>query len=253
MCDEWMPSLRLSMSQEQFYQLPRHPAYRYEFLDGQAFLTPHSRHYHAVLDLAAALPVLRAEPVTDPWVIRPVEPDEVPRLVPLFAAAFRVTQPFGSLDDATRQEAAAQVLERTRTGGDGPWVAPASFVALQSDGGPQPYAGAIFITLLPGGDPIDWESYYWSEPAPSDLLEKRQGWPHLTWIFAAPLESGRGLGTGLLAAAVQELLTLGYTELASTFMAGNDSSMLWHWRSGFRLLPYPGSHRVIRKRWLGRQ
>ena len=42
---------------------------------------------------------------------------------------------------------------------------------------------------------------------------------------------------------MRELLAMGYKELASTFLIGNDSSMLWHWRSGFRLLAYPGSWR----------
>jgi hypothetical protein len=56
-----------------------------------------------------------------------------------------------------------------------------------------------------------------------------------------------------LAAAVRELLALGYTQLASTFLAGNDSSTLWHWRNGFQLLAYPGSLRAMRARWRKRQ
>ena len=43
-----------------------------------------------------------------------------------------------------------------------------------------------------------------------------------------------------LSSALREL---GFTSLLSTFLAGNDSSMLWHWRVGFRLLSYPGSPR----------
>ena len=56
------------------------------------------------------------------------------------------------------------------------------------------------------------------------------------------------MGTALLAAAVNALLTMGFQQLLTTFMVGNDSSMLWHWRNGFRLLPYPGSRREIKKR-----
>ena len=106
-----------------------------------------------------------------------------------------------------------------------------------------------WITLLPEGDPCDWDSYYWHRPPPADCLERCLGRPHLTWIFVLPLHAGQGVGTALLAAAVRELLALGYTELASTFMIGNDSSMLWHWRNGFRLLAYPGSRRLMRMRW----
>jgi hypothetical protein len=41
------------------------------------------------------------------------------------------------------------------------------------------------------------------------------------------------------------LRQLDYAELWSTFVVGNDSSMLWHWRSGFRLFPHPGSRRRL--------
>jgi L-amino acid N-acyltransferase YncA len=68
----------------------------------------------------------------------------------------------------------------------------------------------------------------------------------LTWIFVSPQRAGHGVGTALLAAAVGALRTMGYTELVSTFLRGNDSSMLWHWRNGFELLAYPGSPRRVR-------
>jgi L-amino acid N-acyltransferase YncA len=63
------------------------------------------------------------------------------------------------------------------------------------------------------------------------------------------MRSSQGTGTALLGAAVRELLALGYSQLLSTFMLGNDSSMLWHWRSGFELLAHPGSFRRLRSRW----
>jgi hypothetical protein len=59
----------------------------------------------------------------------------------------------------------------------------------------------------------------------------------------SPTRAGWGTGTALLAAAVNSLLGLGFTELLTTFMIGNDSSMLWHWRNGFRLLAHPASPR----------
>jgi hypothetical protein len=49
----------------------------------------------------------------------------------------------------------------------------------------------------------------------------------------------------LLDAVVRALASLGYSELASTFLLGNESSTLWHWRTGFRLLSHPGSMRAI--------
>jgi GNAT superfamily N-acetyltransferase len=240
MCDEWMPPIRLTLTREQLRQLPRNAAYRYEWLDGEAHLRPRPRHYHALLDL-------RPIDGDDAVPLRPVAADDWEALVPVFATAFRDIQPFGSLDDATLLEAARACLRRTATGGDGPWIETASFVADGPDGeGP---AGAALVTLLPAGDPCDWDSYYWPAPPPPDCIARRLGRPHLTWIFVAPPLAGRGTGTALLAAAVRRLLGLGYTVLASTFLLGNDSSMLWHWRNGFRLLAHPGSSREVQKRW----
>src|SRR3954452_318799 len=122
MCDEWMPSLTLPLTAEQFWQLPRHGAYRYEYLDGQAHLSPRPRHYHALLDLEAAGPEecrrLR---------VRPAVREDLAELEGVFAAAVDRVQPFGSLNDGKRREAARACLQRTLTGGDGPWIEAASF------------------------------------------------------------------------------------------------------------------------------
>lgn len=244
MCDEWMPVLQLPLDREQFHQLPRNAAYKYELINGQVYLTPRPKHYHAVLDL-------RPMEESTEFCARHFEEADWEALVPVFARTFDRIQPFGSLDDATRREAAQKCLERTRTGGDGPWIERASFGALSED--KQRLIGAILITLLPLGDPCDWDSYYWKEPPPADCIERRLGQPHLTWIFVSPMEAGYGVGTALLAASVRELLALGYTQLGSTFITGNDSSMLWHWRCGFRLLTYPGSKRAMRTRWRQQQ
>ena len=73
-----------------------------------------------------------------------------------------------------------------------------------------------------------------------------RGQPHLTWIFVAPFSKRHGIGTRLLAEAVAALRSHGYRHLLSTFLVGNDSSLLWHWRNGFELLPYSASRRVMR-------
>lgn len=235
MCDEWMPSLTLPLTREQFWQLPRNDAFKYEYLNGQVILSPRPKHYHALLDLTAAAPEVCRD-VT----VRPLRREDVPGLVPVFAAAFDRVQPFGCLLDAQRGEAAQSCLQRTLTGGDGPWIEAASFVALDAEAD---VVGAIFVTLLPDGDPCSWDSYGWGEPPPEDAIARRLGRPHLTWIFVTPLAAGQGAGTTLLAATVQALRRLGFRELASTFLRGNDSSTLWHWRTGFQLLAYPGSKR----------
>lgn len=240
MCDEWMPRLELPISYEMFQQLPRNAAYKYEYFHERAWLNPRPRYYHALLDLStwAERPL---EDVSGKAKLRAVRASDWEGLAPLFSAAFERQQPFCGLDDERALAAARKSLEHTRSGGDGPWIEQASFIATDGESGPE--VGAILVTLLPDSDPRSWHSYHWDEPPPPDALARGLGRPHLTWIFVAPVDAGQGVGTLLLSAAVRALLAMGYQQLASTFLIGNDSSMLWHWRSGFRLLPYPGSWR----------
>src|SRR5437868_4898483 len=120
MCDEWMPLIQLPLTLEQFRQLPRNSAYKYEYLNATAHLSPRPKHFHALLELQ---PIVAEKSET----IGPLRAEELANLEPLFAEAFRYVQPYGSLDEATRRRAAHHALERTRTGGDGPWIEQASF------------------------------------------------------------------------------------------------------------------------------
>ncbi|MCS6851579.1 MAG: GNAT family N-acetyltransferase [Gemmataceae bacterium] len=247
MWDEWMPALQLGVTPEQFRQLPRHPAYLYEYLNGIAYLSPRPRTFHAILDLNASLPP--DLPPRSDVVLRAVGRADRAELVVAFASAFDQAQPFAGLDEARRREAARQVLDRTFAGGDGPWIADASFAAWQE--GPalsRPrLVGAMLVTLVPGGDPADRDSYLWMEPPPPDCLERRLGQPHLTWVFVVPDLSRRGVATSLLAAVRDALRRRGYSQLLSTFMSGNEASVLWHWRQGFRLVEHPGAGRRWRR------
>src|SRR3954463_358281 len=111
MCDEWMPFLKLPLTLEQFKQLPRNAAYKYEYIDGLAYLSPRARHYHALLDLQ------RFE-LNEETGIQCVEVADLKALAGLLAAASGGIQPYGGLDDRPRREAAQQALERVRAGGD---------------------------------------------------------------------------------------------------------------------------------------
>jgi GNAT superfamily N-acetyltransferase len=246
MCDEWMPFLKVPMTYEHFHQLPRHAAYKYEYLNDEAWCTPRPNYHHALLDLPplAEAPLPQADPRA---VLRPLLPADWDDTLPgVFAAAFRNQQPFSGVPRDQAHAAAHKALTQTRDGHDGPWIEPASFVAVE--GAEQHVIGAILLTLLPLTDLSEWDAYHWPEPPPPDWLERRLGRPHVTWVFVSPLFTGQGVGTALLNAAVRQLLALGYTELASTFLAGNDSSMLWHWRQGFRLLAHPASERRLREK-----
>src|SRR5207253_2148843 len=94
--------------------------------------------------------------------IRPFLENDWPGLERPFRAALARVQPFASLRDGTLAEATRECLTRTRTGQEGPLMPQASFVAV--DRAEQSFIGGILITGVPGGDPSDWDSYYWSGP-----------------------------------------------------------------------------------------
>jgi GNAT superfamily N-acetyltransferase len=242
MCEEWMPALRLPLTRNQFEQLPRHPSYAFEFQDGQASLIPRPKFYHAVLPLEEVPKTSTAAPNLS---LRKVEERDIDALETLFCSAFEGQQPFSGLAADLRLLASQEALLRCRSGGDGPWIRQASFIAhdkqLQA-------LGAILLTLLPDNDAAQWNSFHWQEPPPPDALERAIGRPHITWIFVRPGEMGKGVGTALLGASIQAVRALGFRQLASTFMLGNESSMLWHWRNGFQLRAHPGSRRKALKK-----
>jgi GNAT superfamily N-acetyltransferase len=237
MADDWLPALQLRISYRQFRQLPRSPAYSYAWYDDTAWLSPRPRYYHALLDLRRVAPAPEPAAV---FALRPMDEDDEDELVGVFADAFEHHLPFSGLDECGRREAARGCLQQTWLGGDGPWVEAASFVATDESGR---LIGGILPTVLPDTDPSDWDSYSWDTPPPPDCLARGLGRPHLTWIFVVSGSVGRGVGTALLHASAEVLRGMGYTRLTSTFLVGNESSMLWHWRNGFQLMTHPASRR----------
>jgi GNAT superfamily N-acetyltransferase len=238
MLERWYPHVAFPVRWETFHQLPRNPTYKYEYWDGTAHLSPRPKLYHGLLNLAP-----RDEPESvelqcdDRVTFRPLAQGDWRRFPRLFAAAFDRLPPFGLIAEKERLTASRECLKRTRTGGDGPLVERASFVALVDD---KP-CGAALITLQHDGDMERFDDPNWKKQAPPDALDQRWGRPHLTWIFVAPLCARYGVGSALLSRSVNALCELGYRELASTFLLGNESSTLWHWKNGFRLLSYLGS------------
>jgi hypothetical protein len=245
MLDRWFSVIRMPMSWRRFHRLPRNPAYKYEYLERAAWLSPRPKFYTARLALGPRgdAPAQALE-IPEVVAFRPLADRDWPRLSRVFAGSFERVQPFASLGDRRRLEAARACLKHTREGRDGPIIGPACHVAVDpKDGDP---VGAVLVTLVPPVDLDEFWSLQWKTPPPPDCVELRLGYAHLTWIFVGRAIAGSGVGTALLAEASRGLSELGYTELISSFILGNDSSMLWHWRNGFELLSYSGSRRRFR-------
>jgi GNAT superfamily N-acetyltransferase len=247
MLARWFSSITLPLSWRQFHQLPQDPAYKYEYVDNSAWLSPRPKFYSARLELQPRAEVVPEELDAQESIrFRRFEDGDWHRLSRVFAGAFHRVQPFASLSDRRRLESARSCLKFTREGGDGPLIRPACHVAFSKEHGN--CRGAILVTLIPMIDLNDFWTMRWKTEPPPDCIERRLGRPHVTWIFVGPWHAGHGIGTALLAHASRSLLDLGYTELVSSFILGNTSSMLWHWRNGFVLLPHVGSIRRMTER-----
>jgi GNAT superfamily N-acetyltransferase len=244
MLDKWYRRLCLKIPIEQFDALPRNAAFKYEYFDGEARLSPRPRTFNAVLELRPTETASAHRVQNESFHFRPVADMDWAEFPKLFSAAFLQIQPFASLSDEERLEASREAIEQTRTGGDGPLIEKACFAAVPE--GSEQLIGAVLVTLIPREPEGDWWDGKWDVLPTTDDARRLLGRPHLTWIFVTPPCAHHGLGSALLAHATNALLDLGYADLGTTFLLGNDASMLWHWRNGFRLLPYPGSPRVWR-------
>jgi hypothetical protein len=245
MDERWFKSITLPITAEQFEELPRNPTYQYEYFDHRAWLTPRPKMYHAMLDLQSSAISQEVSPGAH-FDVRPLADHDWPALLAPFAEAFRQVAPLSALKPEEMQAAARDCLNATRSGREGPLISSACFVATEGASSGKKSSnvvGAILTTLLPNIDLTKFTSFRWPETPPHDAIERKLGLPHLTWIFVNPCETSQGIGSALLKAAVQGLITIGYPRLASTFLLGNESSTLWHWRNGFQLLKYPGSSR----------
>lgn len=219
------------MTWEAYEAFPHHPAYKIEHLDGVTWITPRDGYVHALLPLDRARP---AQPASG-TVIRGMPPEDREPLFSTFASAFRGVPPFETLDGELAVQALRESLDATLRGEDGPLVESACFMA-EGDRDGAALSGGLLTTLLPGGDPEEWDTWRWSAPPAPDSVERRLGRPHMTWVFVHPFERRRGVAGALLGAAAAKLRSLGYDALTSTALSGNVPSVLWHWQQGFQLV-----------------
>ena len=239
MIERWFEDREFGISWEEFQWLPRHPSYRYEFHNERCRITLRPRYFQAVLDLTELSAISGARRLSPAeHVMRAPGEQDLPMLSLALADAFRLMPPFERSDEPTRHDAARAVLERMWAGRDGALANPASQVAIDAQ---DRCLGACLITLLPPvavTDPLEGNAVDANSEQPEDTSS---GQPHLTWIFVRPEVGRRGWGQRLLQSASGTLHRQGYRSLVSTFLLGNSSATLWHWKMGFKLLSHPAS------------
>jgi GNAT superfamily N-acetyltransferase len=238
MLEQWYRQIRLRIPFEEWQQLPPLADYKNEYYEGTAVWSPRPKWQNAVLDLASPLVVeSEAAFATDGFKksirIRSIVDADWEKLPSVMAAAFHRIPPFRALNDRDQLQATHDCIFHTRDGGDGELLADACLVAVDDDGH---IDGAILVTRWTSDGVHDGEMM---RALPTDA--------HITWVFVALLDAGHGIGTAMLVEAVAGLRRHGFRRLFTTFTSGNESSMRWHWRNGFKLLPNPLSPREIRK------
>ena len=217
MIHDWFSAIELPLTKRQFRQLPQNPAYKYEYFDGRAWLSPRPKNYHAVLNLQEF--------------VRPGSQRGDRR---------RACHPRRT---RRRLAAVARIIFR---------CVPTRAALCKPDGRRSPGGGRRLLVLyarvrrrpagrrsLPGcvargGRHVGWGEPHYASAGRCHRARDRPAAPDMDLRRSARCTPGRRMA--LLEMAVPALRRLGYTGLASTFLLGNESSMLWHWRAGFKLL-----------------
>src|SRR5437899_12709943 len=83
MLHDWYRAVRLPIGPNEFRQLPRNPAFQYEYADDAALLSPRPRTLNALLTLRP-----RVTPAAEAVTFRPLEPADSAVFPSLFPAAF---------------------------------------------------------------------------------------------------------------------------------------------------------------------
>ena len=259
---EHWPVIRFPASWETYERIPNHPGWKWEYFGGEVVATPRPKSHYCVKSfgegdpLDAVPPDLRDAETDggDPVSVRRLADDDWDALPALLVRAFCRTAPFAQMPEGRASEVAAECMANVRAGKWGPLIGPASLVVegvpslrrFEDDAAPEPLGVVLVTAYRPSGDDDPLFEWRPAQDPPADWLDASWGRPHLTWAFVDFWDARHGLGTRLLTDACRALRDLGYGELTSTFLMGNDRSAFWHWRNGFRLLTGPYSMRRAR-------
>ena len=212
-------TISVPMSRDMFFRLPPNGAYKYEYVDGRAEITPEPHCCDLFLNLDTFFAPERD--AYERWAVRPLAGKDWDALPGLAAGAFFRVAPFATFGDDALKQVMADELQKTRSGGDGPLIREACMVAEGEWGAHRKMqtVGAALATLRKGetngGEPV----------------------PLLTWIFVSPLFKRHGISGGMLAGVVRVLKEVGHKRLESVVCTGNHASAMWHWRMGFEMGP----------------
>lgn len=194
------PAMRFPVSADVLRRLPRHPDWKYERIDGEAWLSPRPRPLWLVR--STEVPVHAAVPAGAE--IRTIEERcERPGVAELLAEVWADRDPYRSIDDP-RTQLRAEIEHSLDNFELGVLAADARGVC-----------GVVVV--LASATPT----------------------PTLTWLTVRPDVRDRGFATAILGVVVKALSAKGVRELASATSAANVPSLRWHLSRGFQLAADP--------------
>jgi len=182
-----------------FERMPRRLGWQQEYYDGKAHIEPYRVFVPLVLDL-------RPRKVSRRAGMRSLLPADAPELDSAFLDAFAGAPEYATYPARRFRNTGSDYLERFFGNDEGAW-SPASLVAAVG----RRIVAAAFIKQRPSGPLLDC------------LLVRAEHQRH-------------GWGTALVARAVTDLCQRGERELHSYALLGNQPSLAWHLRFGFREL-----------------
>jgi len=194
--------VQFPLSPDLLHRLPRHPDWRYELVDGDAWLSPRPRPLGFVRSTAAAV-AAAPTPGVEVRAVRTAR--DRAAIVALLVDVWSDEDPYRSFADDVCEAELQREVGRTVAEPAGLEGA----VAVDTH-------GLCACVLVTGS----------SSPA-------------LSWLSVRRDVRGRGLATAMLGVALGALARRGVQEVASHASAANMPSLRWHLACGFELTPDP--------------
>ncbi|HWL08853.1 MAG TPA: GNAT family N-acetyltransferase [Planctomicrobium sp.] len=235
MTSDWFVPVQLRMTREDFQKLPQHPAYRYDYTEGELHLSGCPVLRNCRIETRQKWTASQEDHLTPLHLaVRGLQETPKDRVVELFRQAFRTSTPYCTLSSEKFEYAIQDHFQQVLSESSWPVVWEASHAVVHEETG-EP-VGVGLVTLVPSANWSDFTDPRWQEPPPEKALEARWGTPHLTWLFVSPDFQRCGIAAVLLSGIRKQLNRLGYPLLYSTVQVGDHGSQFWHWKQGFELI-----------------
>jgi GNAT superfamily N-acetyltransferase len=194
--------VRFPLSLDLLLRLPRHPDWKYELIEGEAWLSPRPRPLRFRRPTDVKVP---AAPAHDADIRAAEATRDRAGIVALLMDVWVDEDPYRSFEEDVGEAELRREVERTVERPDGLEGA----VAIDTHG----LCAGLLVT---GSSP-----------------------PALAWLTVRRDVRGRGLATALLSVVADALAARGERELTSYASAANVPSVRWHLARGFELTPDP--------------